>query len=1065
MRTPRNLLLSVTACLLLLSAAPILTEPPSAFAASDRYAIVIGVADYPGDTQDRSWVADTDDQIVQTLIDDCEFLPENILHLEDNAAHVDGIARAITDWLDPLESSSSTVFIYFTGHGGVVADAAPLDEDDGLDEVLCAWDGYIRDDTLRQLLDRLESQNIVVVVDACHSGGHIDDELEPESITTDVSPFSDISGPGIQVVTSSQEDELSWRYEKLNSSVFSFYFTRALSESEADLDNDGAVSAEEAFRWASPRVIRYQAWGYSGMFDDKYQNPMFHDGTGHPIALGIQDSVDSDDVLPGRAYDGSWTNGDLTLASDPWDIYNFQLEAGETVQIDVSGGSAEDIRAYLLPWDFEDLSDAVAVSLTGEYPRSLEYTVPLSRGGTYFLWLQTWTSDSSYGVYKSVGPGLMIEPDDAFPGTILGQQHFEDRLHKVADAHDLRRIELSGGDTITADLTGDPGTNFGLWLYPAGSTEFFTGAVAAGESETRTDSLTYTVPLGQGGTYYLDTAALFSSGGYTLDVTTTDGDDLFPGIPMPAGLLSDSLDAESDECDWHYVDGVEVGDTIGLTLTGEPGTEFTVILTDGEGTRGTATSSGQPVSLNRWVRSTDGDRWMIGVVSNGGTGDYGVSWWTENGSPPQQDDHVPGAPLPASPFTDSLNPSGDAADCFSIDLIRDDVIDVSLNAAPGTEFELWLLPPNWPIEPAVAQTLAGPYPLDLTYRVPRGRGGTYHVMIAAGDAESSGYQLDWSVTGAFPETADPSPFMGTDRFGTAVELSRNYGVRTPRTVVLTTGMNWPDALGGAALAGVYDGILLPTLPDSIPLAVRTRIQELDPEFVFILGGTSAVSQSVEDDVAGLVGGENVLRISGSDRFETANNVALKVIRGHAGSYDGTAFVATGLQFPDALSASPLSASKGWPTFLAGPSGLSAETIDTMDMAGVTDVVILGGNSAINATTEQALQTRFGSGHVTRLSGSDRYATSLATARFAVENGLGWNGVAFATGENFPDALAAGPIQARSSSVMLLTRGSSADPAVIAALTERHDWIGEYRFIGGEQAIAPATREALTGALD
>jgi hypothetical protein len=99
--------------------------------------------------------------------------------------------------------------------------------------------------------------------------------------------------------------------------------------------------------------------------------------------------------------------------------------------------------------------------------------------------------------------------------------------------------------------------------------------------------------------------------------------------------------------------------------------------------------------------------------------------------------------------------------------------------------------------------------------------------------------------------------------------------------------------------------------------------------------------------------------------------------------------------------------------------------------------------------------------VTRLAGPTRYETAVEVASFGVdEAGLQWNDVALATGENFPDALAGGPLQGRGGSVMLLTHAATLTPASNAALTEHKDAIASVRFLGGTGAVSQAVRDSV-----
>jgi putative cell wall-binding protein len=99
--------------------------------------------------------------------------------------------------------------------------------------------------------------------------------------------------------------------------------------------------------------------------------------------------------------------------------------------------------------------------------------------------------------------------------------------------------------------------------------------------------------------------------------------------------------------------------------------------------------------------------------------------------------------------------------------------------------------------------------------------------------------------------------------------------------------------------------------------------------------------------------------------------------------------------------------------------------------------------------------------VTRVSGSDRYATSVAVATFGVdEMGLTWDGVALATGEDFPDALSGGVMQGMQGAVMVLTPTSSLAPVVKSKLADMKAEIGMVKYLGGTGAVSQTVRNAV-----
>lgn len=307
-----------------------------------------------------------------------------------------------------------------------------------------------------------------------------------------------------------------------------------------------------------------------------------------------------------------------------------------------------------------------------------------------------------------------------------------------------------------------------------------------------------------------------------------------------------------------------------------------------------------------------------------------------------------------------------------------------------------------------------------------------------------------------------TPVAGADRYETAIKAARLAFPDGADAVVIATGANWPDALGGAALAGSLEAPILLTGKDALPALVEAEIAALGATKAYILGGTGAVGPAVESRLVQLFGSSKVTRFPGTDRYHTAALIAAEVSRREGSGYEKTVFVATGANFPDALAAAPLAAAGRWPIVLAGPSGLDARTLQTLKDTGVTRAFVLGGTQAVPASVADQIKSTFGV-TPTRLWGDTRYTTALRVAKTGVLDpalGLGWDGVAFATGLNYPDALAGGVLQGTTGSVMLLTSGTTVHSEVLATMDEHHDAITEIRFLGGLQVIPQSVRDLI-----
>ncbi len=93
---------------------------------------------------------------------------------------------------------------------------------------------------------------------------------------------------------------------------------------------------------------------------------------------------------------------------------------------------------------------------------------------------------------------------------------------------------------------------------------------------------------------------------------------------------------------------------------------------------------------------------------------------------------------------------------------------------------------------------------------------------------------------------------GADRFETAVAVSRASFSPAVPVVYVATATNFPDALAGAAVAGMQGGPVLLTSTTSLPDVVRAELARLRPWRVVVLGGTGAVSSAVSRALAGYV---------------------------------------------------------------------------------------------------------------------------------------------------------------------------------------------------------------------
>lgn len=152
---------------------------------------------------------------------------------------------------------------------------------------------------------------------------------------------------------------------------------------------------------------------------------------------------------------------------------------------------------------------------------------------------------------------------------------------------------------------------------------------------------------------------------------------------------------------------------------------------------------------------------------------------------------------------------------------------------------------------------------------------------------------------------------GGDRFATAAKVSSSRGA-TQGTVYIANGMNFPDALAGGSGAAREDASMLLTAPKAMSDETIVELRRLNPKKVVLVGGTDVVSTAVQRQVGDILGtGVEIVRAAGATRFETSALIIENVTGKSYLAADGktsvlptTAFLATGLNFPDALAGIP-----------------------------------------------------------------------------------------------------------------------------------------------------------------
>lgn len=200
---------------------------PLVVGAQERYALVIGIGQYPEDSGWSQIHGDNDVPIIKQLLLEQGFKVENVAVLMNARATKHGILSAL-DELRSRAEQGDVVYIHFSGHGQQVTDLDG-DESDHYDEAWIPYDArkkyeagvyeggnHILDDELNLYLNGLRSKvgargKIVLVADACHSGSGSRGLSEDEDVfVRGTNEKFEIPGGGSNVIK--KESPVYWLY-------------------------------------------------------------------------------------------------------------------------------------------------------------------------------------------------------------------------------------------------------------------------------------------------------------------------------------------------------------------------------------------------------------------------------------------------------------------------------------------------------------------------------------------------------------------------------------------------------------------------------------------------------------------------------------------------------------------------------------------------------------------------------------------------------------------------------------------------------------------------------------
>ena len=221
---------------------------------SGKYAILVGIWDYPGeegDLPDFTWLEDE----LEGLLESCGY---TVIRLDNEAATYDAVSEAIRSM--PTQEDCS-VFFYFCGHGVLLLS--------GLESAICLYDAPMSCSEIGELFSQVKSKKTLLVFDSCFAG-----DMEDF--------FRGVTALGRVVVTSTSDLTLGFIREEDGKgySIFSKTFIECLEvgKSVEESFKDAWIAVETSI----PELVQLPE------IDDQYPGWMFLDSDTYNSKAGGQ---------------------------------------------------------------------------------------------------------------------------------------------------------------------------------------------------------------------------------------------------------------------------------------------------------------------------------------------------------------------------------------------------------------------------------------------------------------------------------------------------------------------------------------------------------------------------------------------------------------------------------------------------------------------------------------------------------------------------------------------------------------------------------------------------------
>lgn len=193
---------------------------------------------------------------------------------------------------------------------------------------------------------------------------------------------------------------------------------------------------------------------------------------------------------------------------------------------------------------------------------------------------------------------------------------------------------------------------------------------------------------------------------------------------------------------------------------------------------------------------------------------------------------------------------------------------------------------------------------------------------------------------------------GKDRFDTNKYIVNSMNVKKGTSIIIANAYGFADALSVSSIASSKGYPIIMTSASELSDEAKDTIKNIEPKQVYIIGGYASIGYNVINQIKEILPSlenDNLINLSGDDRYQTSLSVCeyfkLKA---------DTAVIASGENFPDALSGSALAAKLNAPIVLVDGKDMIKQK-DFIDKNTFKNIILLGGFGSVDFPIEYELK--------------------------------------------------------------------------------------------------------------